>query len=195
MHQGLGRNVVKVGEGVWWWNWLKWKIFDNITDITHVSDRLQLCEFEKEYHTVSVSISLPLSSAVDAPPISPYFPAFCSATLSFDVRFSMLTSGETWRLSCSDGQVTWRGWWMRLDVYGRKTTSTYWSRAAAALRFSVMFGELNRNWALLASSLDVEAIKNYNLKETGFTQTNYSKNHWNYNMKTIAGVPQETKHS
>ena len=50
---------------------------------------------------------------------------------------------------------------MRLDVYGRKTTSTYWSRAAAALRFSAMFGELNRNWALLASSRYVEAIKNY----------------------------------
>lgn len=146
---------------VWGWNWLKWKIFDNITDITHVSDGLQLCEFEKQYHTVSVSISLPLSSAVDAPLISPYFPVFCSATLSFDVRFSMLTSGETWRLSCSDGKVTWRGWWMRLDVYGRKTTSTYWSRAAAALRFSAMFGELNRNWALLASSRYVEAIKNY----------------------------------
>lgn len=64
---------------------------------------------------------------------------------------------------------------MRLDVYGRTTTSTYWSRAAAGLRFSAMFGELNRNWALLASSLDVEAIKNYNLKETGSTEANYSK--------------------
>lgn len=76
MHQGLGRNVVKAGEGVWWWNWLKWKIFDNITDITHVSDRLQLCEFEKQYHTVSYSISVYLFASFQCCRCTSHLPLF-----------------------------------------------------------------------------------------------------------------------
>lgn len=65
---------------------------------------------------------------------------------------------------------------MRLNVYGRKTTSTYnIGQGLQLLSVSLPCWELNRTWVLLASSLDVEAIKNYNLKETGFTQANYRK--------------------